>query len=1266
MSTNIVYNGVTYTIPATDDVAWGDAVSAFLIAIPSGMLTKVGGSWALTGSDLDLGATYGISSIYYKTKTATPALAGILRLAYVDSVAWRAEANNKDLVLKPNSANLLTWDAIALVDISTAQVLTNKAINAPDNTITEIKNVNISATAAIAYSKIAVSAAEIPWTTVDTIGKIKNADVASDAAIDASKISGVFDPSTIIEAGGFRLGTTFKVTLTGDPSENYGLKWPDTAGVSGQALVRSTTGLLAWAAIPSLALNQYNILIGAATNLPVSVDTNALGDIAAVSTTGLTIKALSITNAMINATAAIAFSKLEALPLPLAGGTLTGLVTLDNLGMLIDVAGTTPAAPAVGQIYWDKVNQTAALQLLGTGVVLPIGQKMHIYCLNSTIAIIPLGSIVYVSGASTGVPDISLAKGDARATADGTIGIARQAIGIGAKGYVTTVGTIGDLKTDVDCDGTPLIAGDLLYLSPLVAGGYTKTVSLLPAHQVKIGIVLVAHATTGSILCKVEIGSHMSELHDVKFASLANRDLLEYDLAAVAWKNYVNPSIVTKEPTGFSTVANMILTWNEGASRDLTITNTVGPYDYWIQGVNYIILINSTKTKQVTATEGMWYFYFDTTKTLQAVQGFTASLLNAYAIAFAGYWDATNLTWIVRSEERHGIAMDWATHIYLHQTRGAVYYSGGALTTSANVAATVLAASPSAASNDLIDTQIGFDTLTMFDEDIELVLSPLTRITSPIRKLYRSGATGDWRVHAPSGLTIEPTIAAFGDVDTGTTGLCYINTIPAGSWQLTAVSNNNYFNTYVFGTNDLTAANQFILIPGQAVSGTLAGAQALSVSQLALGSLPTPEMIAIYKFTWQYKDGSRGSGPAANPVGVILHRVEDLRLAKVTGSSTTVAGVHNSLSGRSTPTAHPADAITNVPSGNLAATDQQGVNNELQSDIDTRLTAAGQAELTNKDIDGGTATDLSRITVPKAATATLAGLTRKEATLLFDSTTKKLKVDDGALLKVVGGGLIVTILDAPATSGVNLESGKHYIVTGLTADTTLNLPQGADESALRVSVYNNLTSGFRVTLAAYGSDTIAYNSTTTETSAKIMYADDWVEFSWRTTYWTIDCAASPLNGTFSGAIEFTGLVTASAGIKLPTSGGTAATLSHYEEYSYTGTWNISGSTTTSTLYFCRVGKIVQLTVSDITHTLTGGASFFALNAAIPARFRPQQVQSYFPIAVKDNAASLSTPGLFYMDSGGNIGIYKNILTDNFTNGSVSGTVSATHVSYVTS
>lgn len=51
-----------------------------------------------------------------------------------------------------------------------------------------------------------------------------------------------------------------------------------------------------------------------------------------------------------------------------------------------------------------------------------------------------------------------------------------------------------------------------------------------------------------------------------------------------------------------------------------------------------------------------------------------------------------------------------------------------------------------------------------------------------------------------------------------------------------------------------------------------------------------------------------------------------------------VDGFESSVAPTSTPV--PASSVSNTPSGNLAATDQQAVNNELQSDIDTRATSA--------------------------------------------------------------------------------------------------------------------------------------------------------------------------------------------------------------------------------------------------------------------------------------------------------------------------------------
>jgi hypothetical protein len=205
----------------------------------------------------------------------------------------------------------------------------------------------------------------------------------------------------------------------------------------------------------------------------------------------------------------------------------------------------------------------------------------------------------------------------------------------------------------------------------------------------------------------------------------------------------------------------------------------------------------------------------------------------------------------------------------------------------------------------------------------------------------------------------------------------------------------------------------------------------------------------------------------------------------------------------------------------------------MADNIDDNLVSkTGIHALTNKDYQGGTASNTSRLTVPKADTATLAALTRKEATLVFDSTTKKLKVDDGSLLKVVGGGLIVTILDAPATSGVNLESGKHYVVINLSADTVLNLPQLVAEATLEVSVVNMTpTEAHRVTLACYAGDEVSYDGVQTHTSAKLVYANSWAKFAANlTTFWQVDDASSPLSGTFSGALTVAGAFTPSGGI----------------------------------------------------------------------------------------------------------------------------------------
>lgn len=86
-------------------------------------------------------------------------------------------------------------------------------------------------------------------------------------------------------------------------------------------------------------------------------------------------------------------------------------------------------------------------------------------------------------------------------------------------------------------------------------------------------------------------------------------------------------------------------------------------------------------------------------------------------------------------------------------------------------------------------------------------------------------------------------------------------------------------------------------------------------------------------------------------------------------------------------------------------------------DANTTLVGVSvQQQLTNKDYDGGTASDNRRLTLPKNTKANLDLLTRKEATLVYASDEDKVYVDDGANLQELGGS---------SSGGINYLSGNN-------------------------------------------------------------------------------------------------------------------------------------------------------------------------------------------------------------------------------------------------
>src|SRR3990167_9504078 len=109
MPQNLTINGTTYAYPTVDDTEWGSDATGWAQAVTSGMLQKTGGNFTLT-ADVNFGATYGLLSAYFSTRTTSPASSGVVRLANTEGLYWRNAGNSANLALVVNSSNQLTFD----------------------------------------------------------------------------------------------------------------------------------------------------------------------------------------------------------------------------------------------------------------------------------------------------------------------------------------------------------------------------------------------------------------------------------------------------------------------------------------------------------------------------------------------------------------------------------------------------------------------------------------------------------------------------------------------------------------------------------------------------------------------------------------------------------------------------------------------------------------------------------------------------------------------------------------------------------------------------------------------------------------------------------------------------------------------------------------------------------------------------------------------------------------------------------------------------
>jgi len=341
----------------------------------------------------------------------------------------------------------------------------------------------------------------------------------------------------------------------------------------------------------------------------------------------------------------------------------------------------------------------------------------------------------------------------------------------------------------------------------------------------------------GDVITEVQAaGPHKHPLGDLDLHGL----IAGYPLQATGPNSadFVEP--IDGEPMGFPNRTDSVVSWDNG-TRTFTIAPVGASFDVWVHGAKYTKSAPESLVgdgTDFTIAEGLWYFYYDSTGTLQASQAFWD--LSQTAPVWMLYWDATNSRAITRLEERHGLVMDWADHLRAHLTEGTRWVSG------------LLPGNITADQDGSLDihAELSISSGQICDEDIfHSIVSGSPQVLSlpaQIPILFKSGVSGLWRTDTITNFPVK----RFGPVNR----LAY-NQYTGGAWQQTEVANNSFVLCHIFALLD--TVTPIFAVQGENQYSNIADARAGSKTELLAlrtAGLPTSEWTPIATLIYQTSD----------------------------------------------------------------------------------------------------------------------------------------------------------------------------------------------------------------------------------------------------------------------------------------------------------------------------------------------------------------------------------------------------------------------------
>ena len=398
----------------------------------------------------------------------------------------------------------------------------------------------------------------------------------------------------------------------------------------------------------------------------------------------------------------------------------------------------------------------------------------------------------------------------------------------------------------------------------------TEGAGVAPAHTagwIKVAEVYISGASIDQ-----------SDIKDVRSSSVWTTEA-----SATKHQQNINAlSAVEVSPTGFPNRTDSDLSFVSG-TRTFTITPAVSTFDIWQAGIRHTIL--SGEDIVIPDTSGIHVIYYDLGSLTQILNPSTTQLddlwTNKVTVAVI-YWNVTDNAAYILGDERHGVIMSGKTHEWLHNSIGAVYRDGLTLSgyiedTDSNAALTFEITDGEFSDQDINHEIIDGSAANQYEQQ-------LNGGDAEIPILYRDDIDGSWKEDAASTLPYK----------TGGSGrLAYNNDDGDGTFSQVEVTDGKWISMTLVATSDWQYPIK--AIQGQNEYTTKATAVEDATSEvLALGDLPSPEMVFLYRFVMQTKDSFSGTKNAK----ITVDGITDFRQSQITGISA-VAQDHGVLSGLS-------------------------------------------------------------------------------------------------------------------------------------------------------------------------------------------------------------------------------------------------------------------------------------------------------------------------------------------------------------------------------